>query len=50
MILTAVPSKYAEAKGYSSYKSIPVIEKGMKAFSKDAEILKIIKNTKLKLN
>ncbi len=50
MILTAVPSKYAEAKGYSSYKSIPIIEKGMKAFSKDAEILKIIKNTKLKLN
>lgn len=50
MILTAVPGKYAEAKGYSSYKSIPVIEKGMKAFAKDAEIMKIIEDTKLKLN
>lgn len=49
MILAAVPGKYAEAKGYSSYKSIPVIEKGMKQFAKDADVLKIIKNTKINL-
>jgi hypothetical protein len=49
MILAAVPSKYAESKGYSSYKSIPVIEKGMKAFAKDADVLKIIKSAKINL-
>jgi hypothetical protein len=49
MILAAVPSKYAEAKGYSSYKSIPVIEKGMKQFANDADVLKIIKNAKINL-
>jgi hypothetical protein len=49
MILAAVPSKYAESKGYSSYKSIPVIEKGMKVFAKDAEVLKIIKSAKINL-
>jgi hypothetical protein len=49
MILAAVPGKYAESKGYSSYKSIPVIEKGMKAFAKDADVLKIIKNAKINL-
>jgi hypothetical protein len=49
MILAAVPGKYAESKGYSSYKSIPVIEKGMKAFAKDADVLKIIKSAKINL-
>jgi hypothetical protein len=49
MILAAVPGKYAESKGYSSYKSIPVIEKAMKAFAKDADVLKIIKNAKINL-
>lgn len=49
MILAAVPGKFAESKGYSSYKSIPVIEKGMKAFAKDADVLKIIKNAKINL-
>jgi hypothetical protein len=49
MILAAVPSKYAEAKGYSSYKSIPIIEKGIKQFAKDADVLKIIKNAKIKI-
>jgi hypothetical protein len=49
MILAAVPGKYAEAKGYSSYKSILIIEKGMKQFAKDADVLKIIKNANIKL-
>lgn len=49
MILAAVPGKFAESKGYSSYKSIPVIEKGMKAFAKDADVIKIMKNAKINL-
>jgi hypothetical protein len=46
MVLGALPQKYAEKKGFNSYKSIPIIEKGIKAFAKDKDVLKIVNQLK----
>lgn len=47
MLLAVMPSKYAELKGYNAYKSLPVIERGMKKFEKDADVRKIFKDAGL---
>lgn len=47
MLLAVMPAKYAESKGYNAYKSLPVIERGMKKFEKDADVKKIFKNAGL---
>ncbi|MFC4262787.1 hypothetical protein ACFOWM_07865 [Ferruginibacter yonginensis] len=48
MILNAVPTKYASIKGYNSYKSLAVIEKGLKTFGKDKEVIKYFETNKSK--
>ncbi len=37
------PMTYAESKGYNPYKSLPVLERGLKKFEKDKDIAKLLK-------
>lgn len=47
MIISTVPAKFAETKGYNAYKSIPVIQRGMNKFKNDPEIKKLMSATGL---
>jgi hypothetical protein len=47
LLLSTMPSNYAESKGFNAYTSIPVIERGMKKFKNDAELKKIFKDAGL---
>jgi hypothetical protein len=48
LLLSTVPSNYAEAKGYNPYKSLPVIERGMNKFKNDKDVKKLMKTIDLK--
>ncbi|MCX6318689.1 MAG: hypothetical protein NTW29_15515 [Bacteroidetes bacterium] len=47
MLLSALPAKYAESRGYNAYKSMPVIERGLKKYKNDPEIKKLLKEAGL---
>ncbi len=46
LIVGALPSKYAEMKGFHPYKSMSVIEKSIKKFENDKDIKKIMNELK----
>ncbi len=47
LLLSTMPSNYAELKGFNAYKSIAVIVRGMEKFKNDADLKKIFKNAGL---
>lgn len=47
MMLSATPTTYAESKGFHPYKSIAVMERGMKKFEKDKDVKKIMSEFKM---
>jgi hypothetical protein len=44
MVLATVPAAYAKAKGYHEYKSMAVIERGIKKFKNDKDLKKLVKD------
>ncbi len=48
LLLSTAPTKYAESKGYNGYKSLAVIDRGMKKFKTDKDVKKIIAEIDLK--
>ncbi len=48
LLISTAPSNYAEAKGYHAYKSLAVMERGMKKFKDDKDVKKILDSIKIK--
>jgi hypothetical protein len=47
LVLSTLPSNYAQKKGFHAYKSLVVIDKGMNKFKNDPDVKKILKDAGL---
>ena len=44
LLVATLPSKYAEEKGFSPYKSLAIIDRGVNKFKNDKDVKKILKS------